>query len=121
VIGRRWAPPLLWAATILILTSVPVPEVDVPRNTDKLVHLVVYGILGFLVARVLIAESRARVAFLIAALAVSAYGALDEIHQAFIPGRFSDVHDWFADSIGGAIPLAYFSVRGRRARLSQTL
>lgn len=34
--------------------------------------------------------------------AVSVYGALDEIHQMFIPNRSAEFLDWFAD-IGGAV------------------
>jgi MYXO-CTERM domain-containing protein len=33
---------------------------------------------------------------------VSFYGASDEVHQSFVPGRDSDVLDWRADTIGGA-------------------
>jgi VanZ family protein len=28
------------------------------------------------------------------------YGAIDEIHQLFIPGRSADFRDWLADSSG---------------------
>jgi VanZ family protein len=118
VIGRRWAPPLAWAATILLLTSVPVPDIGAPKNTDKLVHFAVYGLLGVLVARALLLEGRGRRAFIIAAFAISAFGAFDEVHQMFIPGRFADVRDWVADSIGGAVTLGVFSLRLRRPSLS---
>lgn len=30
-------------------------------------------------------------------------GAIDEIHQSFVPGRFSSIFDWFADLLGGVI------------------
>jgi VanZ family protein len=28
------------------------------------------------------------------------YGAIDELHQIFIPGRSADIRDWLADSTG---------------------
>jgi VanZ family protein len=28
------------------------------------------------------------------------YGAFDELHQMFIPGRFADIYDWLADAVG---------------------
>jgi VanZ family protein len=29
-----------------------------------------------------------------------AYGASDEVHQAFVPGRSADPADWAADALG---------------------
>ena len=118
MIPRRWLPPLLWAATILVLTSVPVPDVGAPANSDKVVHYLVYGLLGMFVGRALLLEGRRVRHLALAALAVSAFGALDEWHQSFIHGRMGDVHDWIADSIGGASALAFMSLRARRASLS---
>lgn len=118
MISRHWVPPLVWAAAILILTSVPVPDLGSPRHADKGVHFLVYGLLGLLVGRALLAESRGRAHFAGAALAVAAFGALDEWHQSFIPGRYSDMHDWVADVIGGAAALAVMAARARRPSLS---
>jgi len=33
----------------------------------------------------------------------SAYGAIDEIHQYFVPGRNSDILDWVANTIGSIL------------------
>jgi VanZ family protein len=33
-------------------------------------------------------------------LAASAYGAIDEFHQSFVPGRDCNVWDWLADTLG---------------------
>ncbi|HLO68844.1 MAG TPA: VanZ family protein [Holophaga sp.] len=38
-------------------------------------------------------------------LLVSLYGALDEVHQSFVPGRSPDVMDWAADTLGGGLGL----------------
>jgi VanZ family protein len=47
----------------------------------------------------------------------SLYGASDEIHQGFVPGRSPEVWDWVADTLGSiAGVLAYFRFHRRRAR-----
>ena len=43
-------------------------------------------------------------------LIASLYGASDEFHQHFSPGRSSSVGDWVADSMGGA--MGVFAVIG---------
>lgn len=42
--------------------------------------------------------------------ALSLFGALDEWHQGFIPGRDPDSLDWIADTIGAAGGIAFASV-----------
>jgi VanZ family protein len=39
----------------------------------------------------------------IAIALTTAYGATDEIHQLFVPGRSAEIYDLFADAIGGGI------------------
>ena len=95
--------PLAWAAVILTLTSVPgsaVPEVGV-QSADKLVHIVLYAILGALATRAMWGDTRPFVAIAIAAAGASIFGAVDELHQGIVPGRSADLIDWVADSIGG--------------------
>ena len=104
--GRRWVPPLAWAAVILVLTSVPLPGIPVAGSwgLDKVVHLALYAVLGFLVARATAAGdagARPRAAQqLLAVLGVLLFAALDEWHQGFIPGRSADRLDWLADAVG---------------------
>jgi VanZ family protein len=43
------------------------------------------------------------VAVLAAAVIASAFGATDEVHQSFVPGRNADVADWVADTLGAAV------------------
>jgi VanZ family protein len=38
-----------------------------------------------------------------AALFAIIYGATDELHQLFVPGRNADLYDVFADGIGGLL------------------
>ena len=103
MIGRRWLLPLGWAALILALTSIPgsaVPDVG-GSSTDKLVHLVLYGVLGGLILQAVWAAERPVRSILLATLLASVFGVVDELHQTLIPGRSAEALDWLADSIGG--------------------
>jgi VanZ family protein len=103
--ARRWLPPALWAALILVLTSVPAPS-DVTGgipHLDKVVHFCLYGAQGWLVARAL--RTRRVLSLTVALLGVSVFGAFDEWHQQFFV-RDTDVIDWIADTIGAAVGIA---------------
>jgi VanZ family protein len=104
---RAWRWALAWMALIFVLSSVPgsaIPEVPVPQ-TDKLVHAVLYGVLGFLCARALAATTaiRGRRLVLFAALLATLYGVTDELHQLLTPRRSCDARDAAADAVGGLI------------------
>jgi len=85
------------------------------RVSDKILHLVEYSILAVLFVRALASEGLGwRAAILVAIALTSLYGASDEYHQAFVPGRQSDVRDWITDTGGagvGALGFAYLSRR----------
>jgi hypothetical protein len=103
----RWLPPAIWAALILFLTSVPDPGALAPVSAfsfpgaDKLVHCLMYLVLGWLASRALENASISRVVWM--AVAILCFAALDEWHQFFIPGRDADVLDWVADSLGASM------------------
>ena len=118
MIPRRWRPPAAWAAIILLLTSVPVPStpVDDLPGIDKLVHAVLYGVLAFLALRA--SWERTRGWRLVAAtlLGVLCFAALDEWHQAFVPGRSADPLDLLADAVGALAGAAAALVLSRSER-----
>lgn len=104
----RWFAPVLWAILIEILTSWPNPPSVgmLPAGSDKAVHVLLYAVFAFLVARAAqVGRPTSRV-MAIVALVLCAWGAVDEWHQIFIPGRGADVADWAADSIGVVAGLA---------------
>jgi len=74
--------------------------------SDKVVHCAEYAVLGFLLAHAALStwprHSIVRAAAL-ALLITVAWGVLDEVHQAFVPGRDADVFDLVADVLGGLI------------------
>ena len=112
--AARWAPAVLWAALIFFLSSgprdIPAPEVV---GIDKVLHFGAYGVLGFLLAR-------GRLSFALTALIGILYGASDEVHQMFVPGRSPSVFDWIADA-AGVLAGVYLYTRWRARRPDRKL
>lgn len=110
-----WTPALLYMLLIWFLSSLTLstPIARFPYG-DKVVHLVEYGVLGFLVAhatfRTWPRHHRLRTAALAVCVTVL-WGWLDEIHQAFVPGRSSEALDLVADTAGA------FAGAGARAAI----
>jgi VanZ family protein len=107
---------------ILTLTSLPASEFAPVGafafpGADKLVHAVLYGILGALVARAAGAAATRRTLGTLL-LGVAAFAAVDEWHQRFIPGRSADVRDFAADLAGAIAGFAATSLLRRRISLS---
>ena len=95
-------------ALIFVVSSiaVQVPGLRYFPLQDKGIHVLEYAMLGWLCAA---ASSRtwpsapawrtASFALFVAVL----WGLSDEIHQAFVPGRSSELADVFADAIGAFV------------------
>jgi VanZ family protein len=114
---RRWLPPILWLGAILTATSIPghfLPPQSF-RFEDKLAHTLMYGVLGFLLARAMddpLLTTRRR-AWMGAFLLCITIGATDEWHQKYIQGRSADGSDWVADATGGLIGASIWMFLGR--------
>lgn len=94
--------------TLFILTTIPADNVpQLFENQDKYEHFIAYCGLGILLSLTLYFQKKFKLissyAFLLASLFVFVYGAIDELHQLFVPGRYCDFYDWLADSSGGII------------------
>jgi VanZ family protein len=105
-----WLPAFLYMAIIFHLSSESTPLPMLTGHVwDKLLHLVEYSGLAFLLCRALAGEGFSwPVAIAVAAVMTAIYGASDEWHQAFVPLRSSDIHDWFADSFGAIVGATAF-------------
>lgn len=67
----------------------------------KLAHFTEYLILGLLVINVLrFYKKETKEKIIIAILLCIIYASIDEIHQAFIPGRSPKIQDVFIDTLG---------------------
>jgi VanZ family protein len=76
-------------------------------QADKIVHFLVFGLLATVTLRALRIESpRSRA--VVAVLLVSLFGASDELHQYFTPGRSCDVFDWVADTLGASLAVSLY-------------
>ena len=91
-----WLLTLLYSGGIWWFSSRTGSQVGLPAPWDKLAHFLEFALLGFLAAR---ATGSARGGFSVAAV----WGAVDEVHQAFVPLRSPGLDDWLADLIGGFI------------------
>jgi VanZ family protein len=97
-----WGPAALWALVLFLLSElreVPDPLQPLTVLPSLLIHVLLYSTFGAALAwgRHL-GPIRPPHALL---LAVGyAYGALDEWHQSFVPGRTPSVADWVADVVG---------------------
>lgn len=109
---RRWARalwPLAVGGLIVFGSSRPtVASPDVTEFDDKIAHFGAYGLLATLVCRIGFGGGGWRTAAW-SLLAVSAFGASDEWHQSFVPGRFAGVDDWIADTLGAAVAAAAYA------------
>jgi VanZ family protein len=104
-----WIPVGLYAGGIFLLSSLShppsLPAWELP-HLDKLFHTLQYGGLTFLLIRALCLTDAARPAthrIVWGAFLAIIYGALDELHQAFTPGRTMSVYDLLADATGAAM------------------
>ncbi len=120
---RYWLPPVVWACIILVGTSLPKLPGPQVGGFDKLLHGIAYGVLGLLVLRGFISGrgwTTGRAA-LWTWLLGGTFGALDEVHQAFIPGRSATVGDFVADLSGLIIAAAaIWIVRARTRDVEET-
>ena len=91
------------------------PDTDVVSVAAHFSEYVVLGVLLF----VALWQTRpdARRALLVSAAIglASLYGASDEFHQLFVPGRLCDPADWLTDTMGAALGVAVSALvaRGR--------
>ena len=120
MIPRPWWPAAVWAALILVITSWPNPRVPAaPAGTDKAVHALMYLVLGVLTARALRLTAAVRPRAVMATLAaIATFALVDELHQAWIPGRSADHADWLADIAGGTTGLLLSLATAPRRRES---
>ncbi len=105
---KYWAPPLLYMALIFAVSSLKQPPLPMPKfewlTIDKLYHFIEYAILGGLLARALLKAKPSivppQLIWGLAAVLSILYGASDEWHQTFVPGRSATLADWVADTLG---------------------
>jgi VanZ family protein len=116
-----WAPVVLQMALIFGASSLPNLG-SLPGNiSDKTGHIAGYALLSLLLIRALAGGRAEGITWRTVTLAIAfstLYGASDEFHQKFVPGRSADVFDVLAD-IAGTASAAVIAVAFRVVRRFQ--
>ena len=102
-----WAPVAAFMILVFLLSARDFPGVELPSGGDKLLHAAAYFVFGLLCLRAFhggLRAPRTQAAWSAMLLAIG-YGAFDEIHQSWVPGRYSSVPDWLADAAGALLAL----------------
>lgn len=99
----------IWAILVLLLLVLPVDTDMVPDGLsipglDKMVHMILFAILTFLIAKALDEKGMQYKVWILFVL-VSLYGAATELIQLYLEGRHGDVYDFMADAAGVLIAL----------------
>lgn len=99
-------------------TSIPIDQLPSLGLSDKINHFVAFFILAVLLFLTLKYQRKNYYLFnnasLIAFIVSLIYGAIDEIHQMWIPGRYAEMLDWLADGFGalaGVLVVSYLMNR----------
>ncbi|MDD5616173.1 MAG: VanZ family protein [Candidatus Methanoperedens sp.] len=83
---------------------------------DKVLHAILYAGFGLLLYPVLKNSPypiMSKHALLFAIIIGTLYGASDEFHQSFVPGRSASIDDLYADSIGLTIAQTIIFIKGK--------
>jgi hypothetical protein len=107
-----WLPPLTWAFVIFYISSGGVPKAGATFWVDfaikKIAHIFEYAIFAALFYRAFVNSGWGKRKSLIVSLFLAIfYGATDELHQIFTPGREPRLRDVIFDTIGAGAAL-YF-------------
>jgi VanZ family protein len=103
-----WAPVVAWMTAIFLASAQPkLPLQD--EVPDYLSHALAYLVLAVLWCWALAKGSAPTVRVALAAIIASAlYGATDEWHQSFVPGRHAEARDVRNDALGATAGAALY-------------
>lgn len=102
------------------MSAIPsIPVIKFPISPDKIAHGAIYFVLCLFARRAFYHQDAfpwlRRNSVLSAFVFTVMYGVLDEIHQLYVPGRWGDVYDAVADSLGGLLFVVWFWWKTQRS------
>lgn len=109
----HYLPAILWAVLIFLASSIPsgsLPPV-VFHIQDLILHFAVYLIFGVLLAHAADMPTPREVSlrrFMVTLGLGMLYAVSDEFHQTYVPGRYAEVSDFVADSLGIVVGMALY-------------
>ncbi|KAA0210864.1 MAG: VanZ family protein [Ignavibacteriaceae bacterium] len=124
---RYHLPVITFCVFIFVLSSIPgndFPDIEL-SFTDKIVHILLYGILCYLFfyslnnqnKSVILKRFSLEFAFLFSVL----YGIADEFHQTITPGRSFELEDMLADAIGSMMVYLFLKVYRNKSTVKVSL
>ena len=114
-------PAILWILAIFIqssISSLSTPDLGF-KMQDKFAHIIEFSVFEFLLRRAFVYSSGInwrKYWYLLTLIAGSIYAVMDEIHQAFVPGRTSDLYDVVADIIGVLIVVNIYRFAAKKIK-----
>jgi len=111
---------ILFAWIIIVFVAIAWPSPDVPEITrfefsDKIVHMILFGVVAFLLNESLAARGiEQRGSMFIGLLGGSLYAGFAEIIQIFVPGRECSLYDFYAGVLGAVIAVIIICIRALR-------
>jgi len=111
----RKIPAIFVMITLFMLSTLPGndPFLNSVHLSDKIEHFLAYFVLGITFCIWIPSKTwlkRTFVCSIFVILLCTLFGASDEYHQKFVPGRSCDLYDLGVDFAGGVIAVfAYFS------------
>ena len=111
-VAVAWLTACAYMALTWVLSSSPrAIDLGPIEFGDKVLHVTEYAVLGLLLARALrrsFPALRGWRFYAAAVLPAAGWGYLDELHQAFVPGRVSSIGDALADLSGAVLGVGIF-------------
>lgn len=112
IFSKYWLPVLIYAIIIFSISAIPGKKIPpLFKGQDILFHIFEYAVFALLLKRALKGSnpgiSGAKTLFWVFFLAL-AYAFSDELHQAFVPGRFPSIADVLFDFAGVLIANIFY-------------
>lgn len=112
----NWLLVIGWMGLIFYLSSIPSFPLDLSvaeyNWVSSIAHVLLYAVLTWLLIRAFMASGLSLAkSFAFGFLLSIIYGATDEIHQLFVPGREAHISDWLLDLAGSYMILSFYTYK----------